>query len=90
MNTGYVPYMTLWDETAVVHTCGEDEREIKVYFEQPDEEFFFKYLELKLYSLDIIKKHGFTNDEVEKLLEFSKNNSDLIMEYAKVGGAANA
>jgi len=43
-----------------------------------------------LFDLDIIKKYGFTDEEVEKLLDFSKNNFDFIMEYARVGGVANA
>jgi len=94
MTTGYVPYMTLYvpsgTETIITHTCGDDETEIKVYFERPDEEYIFKYLELKLFNLEIIKKHGFTDDEIIKLLEFSKNNYDTIMEYYKVGGVANA
>lgn len=90
MHGGYVPYVVLGDETSVVHSYTDDLSQLKVYFEKPDEEFFFKYLELKLFDLDIIKKYGFTDEEVEKLLDFSKNNFDFIMEYARVGGVANA
>jgi len=28
MRAGYVPYMTLWDETEVVHTCSENIEDI--------------------------------------------------------------
>ena len=94
MSKGYVPYMILYvpmgTETTITHTCGDDETEIKVYFERPDDEYSFKYLELKLFNLEIIKHHGFTDDEIIELLEFSKNNYDLIMEYSKVGGVENA
>jgi len=83
---GYVPYMVLADETIVTHTCHENENEIKVYFEQPDDEFFFKYLEIKLLSLENLRSYGFEPYEVERLMCFTMKNREQIIKYAKVGG----
>ena len=90
MSSGYVPYVTLGDETIVTHTCHENENEIKVYFEQPDDEYFFKYLELNLSSLKILQKHGFSQDEIIQLKDFSLDNYDLIVKYSKLGGILSA
>ena len=90
MTKGYVPYVTLGDETIVTHTCHENESEIKVYFEQPDDEYFFKYLEINLSSLKILQKHGFTNTEIAKLKDFALDNYELMVKYSKVGGILSA
>ena len=87
---GYVPYMVLTDETSVVHSNTEDESLIQVYFEKPDDEFFFKYLEIKLTSLEILQSHGFEPHEVNELIRFAIRNHDLIVKYAKVGGIMSA
>ena len=90
MTKGYVPYAVLPDETSVVHTWTDIEDEIKIYFEQPDDEYFFKYLEIKLTTLETLQVNGFTDDEVDNLIRFAINNHNLIVKYAKVGGVMSA
>ena len=85
MSKGYVPYMTLWDETEVVHTCSENVDEVIVYFEKPDENGF-KKLKMFLHNLEIIERKGFNELEERALITFCLNNYDLIAEYSKVGG----
>jgi len=77
-------------ELEVVHTCSLDEKEIKVYFEEPDDEHFFKTLIVSLHDLRIIKNDHYEPYEVNRLLRFCINNYDAIMEYAKVGGVGYA
>ena len=90
MSRGYVPYLTLPDETIVTHTCPEDEKDILVYFEKPDEEYFFKYLELNLSTLEIFKNNGFDESEINWLINFCLHNYNLIVKYSKVGGILSA
>lgn len=90
MSKGYVPYLTLPDETIVTHTCPEDEKDILVYFEKPDEELFFKYLEINLSTLDILKNNGFELSEVAWFVNFCLSNYKLIVKYSKTGGILSA
>ena len=89
MRTGYVPYMTLWDETEVVHTCSDNIEDVIVYFEKPHEDGF-KVLKIQLHNYKIIERKRFTEEEEQMLITFCLNNADLIEEYSKVGGVARA
>ena len=89
MTTGYVPYMTL-GEIEITHTCSENESEIMVYFEEPDEQVFFKTLKVSLHDFRVEKNEHFNSYEVDRLLRFCVNNYNSIVEYAKVGGIAHA
>ena len=90
MSKGYVPYVQFADLTTVVHTCSDDEKEIKVYIETPDDEHFFKTLELYLHDLTILKHIGYTDEEVRYWKMFCLRNYELIVECAKEGGMFGA
>ena len=89
MRTGYVPYMTLWDETEVVHTCSDNIEDVIVYFEKPHEDGF-KHLKISLHNFKIHDVKGFNEYEKKDLIRFCFNNYDLIAEYSKVGGVFHA
>ena len=37
------PFMTLYDETEIVHSDLHEDGTVKVYIERPDEEYGFKH-----------------------------------------------
>lgn len=87
------PYATLSDETEVAHSenkLGNGEFLVAVRFEKADEKYTFKVLEIELPTYRILKVNGFTKDEAQKLLEYTRNNCSLILEYSQKGGMANA
>lgn len=85
----FYPYATIGDDLEVCHSKLVN-NSVVVHFEQPDEKFCFKVLECVLPSYKITKRVGFTNAEVKNLMTFCRNNSSLILTFAKSGGAMNA
>jgi len=85
MTKGFVPYMTLWDDTEVVHTCSKNIEDVIVYFEKPSEEGF-KVLKILLHNLEIKESKRINEYEEREWITFCLNNYDLIEEYSKVGG----
>ena len=80
-------YCILGDGTSVTfndigHESDGSER-IRLYFKKPDDEFFFKFLETSLPRLPIIRYEGFTDEEIQDLLSFAKDNADLIWKIAR-------
>ena len=82
------PYLTLSDETEVVHSGIElkDGKEtVRVYFEKPVETGFFT-AECTLPQRTWSKVKGFSPDELDSFLVFINRQVDLFYEYARKGG----
>lgn len=85
----YYPYCVIKDSIEVVHTPLRDGKTL-VHFEEPDEVVGFKTLDCMIPSYSITNIIGFTQEEVNFLVQFCKNNAHLLLEYASKGGIANA
>jgi len=82
------PYLTLSDDTEVVHSGIEmkDGKEtIRVYFEKPVEAGFLT-AECTLPQRTWSKVKGFSPDELDGFLVFINRQVDLFYEYARKGG----
>ena len=82
------PYMTLADETEIVHSHlkGQDGAyEVEVHFERP-RLYGFDSARCKLPSYEWIMSDGFTDEEIKWFEIFLQNNAQTIFKYAQLGG----
>lgn len=82
------PYMTLADETNIVHSQIIEEdgiQKVLVHFERPTEKGFDSArCELPRYNW--ILKDGYTNDEIDLFEKLFRSNAHLLYKYAASGG----
>ena len=82
------PYMTLNDETEIVHSQiiqdGEIEK-VQVHFERPTKEGFDS-ARCELPSYTWLFNEGFTDQEIGLFEELLQSNAHLIYKYARKGG----
>ena len=83
------PFMTLPDETEIVHSEMENGR-VKVYMETPDEKLCFKHATCYLPEFKWEDIYGYTDDEINYLKDIVKSEAHLILEFSKTGGLLNA
>ena len=82
------PYMTLSDETEIVHSqiIEEDgQRKVIVHFERPTEEGF-DTARCELPSYKWLKITGYSEKEIELFEQLLKANAHLLYRYAENGG----
>ena len=84
------PYLTLDDETEIVHSEMLENHKVKVYIEKPDEKDGFHYASCYLPDYEWNDIFGFTEDEIKKYQAVIENNAHLIMEFSQLGGFDNA
>ena len=84
------PFMTLDDQTEIVHSEMLKNGNVKVYIEKPDEHDCFHYASCFLPEYRWEEIHGFTEEEINKYLEIIKSTAHLILEFSKEGGLENA
>lgn len=84
------PFITLNDETEIVHSEMRPDDTVKVYLERPDEKdgFHFATCYLPAYKWEDI--NGFTDEEILHLHKFLESTAHLIIEFSQKGGFANA
>lgn len=63
---------------------------VQVHFERPNGKNGFDFAEGKIPHFSFNKSCGFNEDELLHLVQYMKNNSALIWEFAEKGGGANA
>ena len=83
-------FMTLNDNTEIVHSEMKADGRVKVYIERPDEEFCFRHAACWLpdYSWEDI--HGFTEEDTAKYQEIIESTAHLLMEFSRGGGFENS
>ena len=64
------PFLTLDDETEIVHSDMLPDHRVKVYVEKPDENDGFHHMTCYLPSYEI---SGFTRDEVQRYLDIIRS-----------------
>ncbi len=84
------PFMTLEDETEIVHSEILPNGQVKVYLEKPDAELCFKHATCYLPGYKWEDIYGFTSQEIEQYQDVIKSIAHLIIEFAQEGGFANA
>ena len=84
------PFMTLDDQTEIVHSEMHPDGTVKVYIEKPDEKdgFHAAYCCLPGYQwTDII---GLDEDAIERYQEILESTAHLILRFAQEGGFDSA
>lgn len=75
------PFLTLDDDTEIVHSeCLKDDR-VRVYVEKADEKDGFHNMTCYLPDYAIEEVNGFSEDEVQRYMEIIRSTAHLIMEH---------
>ena len=85
-------YMTLPDETEIVHSHLLDHNGVKsveVHFERP-KNLGFDSARCVLPTYEWIIRDGFTDAEIAFFEEFLRHNAHLLFKYAEAGGLQSA
>ena len=83
------PFLTLDNDTEIVHSEQLDNGEVKVYVETPDEKDGFHNLTCYLPSYKV-EVNGYSDEEVDYYLDIIRSTAHLIIEFSKEGGFMNA
>ena len=84
------PFLTLDDQTEIVHSEMYEDGSVKVYMEKPDEKDCFHHATCYLPSYKWTEIFGFNDTELERLKEVIESTAHLILQYSKEGGFKNA
>ena len=84
------PFLTLDDETEIVHSEMLEDSRVKVYVEKADEKEGFHHMTCYLPRYEIEDVYGFSDNEVERYTDIIRSTAHLIMEFSQNGGFENA
>lgn len=84
------PFLTLDDETEIVHSEYLKTNRVKVYVEKADEKDGFHNMTCYLPDYTIEDVNGFSDVEVQRYMEIIRSTAHLIMEFSREGGFDNA
>ncbi len=84
------PFMTLNDETEIVHSHKYPDGKVKVYIERPDEKDCFHHATCYLPEYQWTEIEGFSDREIACFQEILESTAHLIMTFASEGGFENA
>ena len=84
------PFLTLDDNTEIVHSEVLPGDIVKVYVEKPDAKDCFHSFYCYLPEYEIKEVQGFSDEEVEEYVKVIRSTAHLIMEFARGGGFENA
>ena len=79
------PFMTLDDETEIVHSHMREDGTVKVYMEKPDEKDCFHHATCYLPDYrweDIV---GFSQERIDYFRQLIESTAHLIIEFSKEG-----
>ena len=83
------PFLTLDDNTEIVHSDMLTDGKVKVYIEKPDEKDCFHHATCYLPDYEWVDISGFTSTQIERYKEIIESTAHLIMEFSKEGGVEN-
>ena len=86
----FYPYMTLPDETEIVHSETLPDGQVKVYIEKPDEKDCFHHATCYLPSYRGEDVYGFSDQEMNKYRDVVESTAHLILRFAEEGGVEYA
>lgn len=84
------PFMTLDNDTEIVHSEVQENGRVKVYIETPDEKDGFHHAVCWLPDYKWEDVTGYKDEEMSRYQKFMVDNAHLIMEFAQEGGFLNA
>ena len=84
------PFMTLDDETEIVHSEMKEDGRVKVYIEKPDEKFGFRHATCWLPGYEWKDIYEFSTEDIERFDEIIKSTAHLILEFSQEGGFQGA
>ena len=84
------PFLTLDDNTEIVHSEMHKDGTVKVYIEKPDAKDCFHHATCYLPGYRWEDIFGFSNDEIAKYQEIIESTAHLILQFAQEGGFDNA
>lgn len=84
------PFMTLDDETEIVHSEMKPDGRVKVYIEKPDEKYCFRHATCWLPDYTWEDIFHFSDKEIATLQEIIESTAHLIIEFSQEGGFDNA
>ena len=84
------PFMTLNDDTEIVHSEMNADGTVKVYMETPDAEQGFKQATCYLPEYRWENIAGYSDEDISRFEEIIRSTANLIMEFSKEGGFENA
>ncbi|MFR4784899.1 MAG: hypothetical protein ACLUAR_20230 [Pilosibacter sp.] len=84
------PFMTLNDDTEIVHSEMKPDGRVKVYIERPDEKYGFRHATCWLPDYTWEDIYQFSDEEINRLQKIIESTAHLIMEFSQKGGFENA
>jgi len=84
------PFLTLNDDTEIVHSEILEDGSVKVYVETPDEKDCFHHMTVYLPSYRIAEVYNYTYEEFQNYMKVIRSTAHLIMRFAEQGGFDNA
>lgn len=84
------PFLTLDDETEIVHSEMRPDGSVRVYLEKPDAADCFHYASCILPGYRWEDVFGFSEEEISRYQEVIESTVHLILQFAKEGGFENA
>ena len=84
------PFMTLPDDTEIVHSEVKADGRVKVYIETPDEKDGFHHACCYLPDYEWTEIDGYGEKEMQRFQNLVRKNAHLILTFAEQGGILNA
>ncbi|MCD7957576.1 MAG: hypothetical protein LUG93_17890 [Lachnospiraceae bacterium] len=84
------PFMTLDDNTEIVHSEMNSDGRVKVYIERPDEKYGFRHAVCMLPDYTWEDVYEFSQEDIDRYLDIIKSVAHLILEFSQEGGFENA
>ena len=84
------PFMTLDDNTEIVHSEMQSDGRVKVYIEKPDEACCFHRATCYLPDYTWEDVYQFSEADIDRYQKIIESTAHLILEFAQEGGFENA
>ncbi len=84
------PFMTLNDETEIVHSDMQPDGRVKVYIEKPDDKYCFRHATCWLPAYKWEDVYQFDQEDISRYEDIIRSTAHLIIEFSQEGGFANA
>ena len=84
------PFLTLDDNTEIVHSDMRPDGTVKVYLERPDAQLGFRHATCILPSYTWEDIVGFNQAEIDRYQEVIESTAHLILEFSQEGGFDHA
>lgn len=84
------PFLTLDDDTEIVHSEMLSDGRVKVYIEKPDEKDCFHSAVCFLPGYHWEQINGFSVDDIARYQEIIQSTAHLILQFSQEGGFNNA